>query len=311
MVTASRRKEGLETEESTWLSQGERGTVFAIWLTFRIATLIGRFCMRPIVTAIALWYRLFDRKAVNASREWLRRVHGMEPGFWAVYSHLRTFAQVTLDRAFLLSGKTKGLTFTRTGHENLPRQVRTGRGAVLLGAHLGSYEAMRAGGTDDHVRINILGYFENARHINALLERLNPGEAAKVIHLGKDAVGAAMKAQAAVERGEFIAILGDRVGLNDRTVRATFFGEEAEFAAGPFLLASLLRCPVYLVFGLYHEPNRYDLYCEPFAERLVIPRKDRERGLQEHAQRYAERLEEFCRRAPNNWFNFFDFWRRT
>ena len=296
---------------STWLSQGERGTVFVIWATFRLATLVGRRTMRPIVSFIALWYRLFDRKATGASRDWLRRVHGREPAFWEVYRHLRTFVQVTLDRVFLLLDETKGLEFTRTGHRNLSNQVATGRGAVLLGAHCGSYEAMRAGGVEDRVPINILGYFENARRINALLAKLNDEQAARVIHLGSDPVGAAMKARAAVERGEFIAILGDRVGLNDRTVKATFFGQEAEFPTGPFLLASILNCPVYMVFGLYHEPGRYDLYCEPFAERIVLPRKDREAGLQELVERYAQRLEAFCRRAPHNWFNFFDFWRRT
>ena len=310
MVTTSRHEE-VEEEQAEWLSQGERGTVFAIWFTFRLATFFGRTLMRPIVSIIALRYRLFDRKAVEASRGWLKRVHGREPGFWEIYRHLRTFVQVTLDRIFLAQDDSKGFVFSRTGPEHLTRQHASGRGGVLLGAHLGSYEAMRAGGSEDHVPIKILGFFENAKRINALLAKLSPDQAAQVIHIGEDPVSATVKAQGAIERGELVAIMGDRVGLNDKTVRATFFGEEAEFPAGPFLLASLLRCPVYMVFGLYSEPNRYDLFCEPFAERLEIPRKNRQEALEELVQRYANRLEDFCRRAPNNWFNFFDFWRRT
>lgn len=297
--------------DGTWLDQRERGTVFAIQLTFRLATLVGRRAMRPIVCSIALWYRLFDRSAVRASRAWLARVHGAPPGFWAVYRHLRTFVQVTLDRVFLITDRTRGLVFTRNGHDHLVRQLATGRGAVLLGAHVGSFEAMRAGGVADNIPIQILGYFANARRINALLQRLNPGQAANVIHLGEDPVGAVVRVKARVEQGSLVALLGDRVGLSERQVRARFFGEEADFPAGPFLMASLLGCPVYLVFGLYSEPNRYDLHCEPFAERLRIARKDREQGLCEVAQRYADRLEHFARRAPENWFNFFDFWRRA
>ena len=87
-----------------------------------------------------------------------------------------------------------------------------------------------------------------------------------------------------------------------------FFGEEAAFPTGPFLLASLLKCPVYLVFGLYHPPKRYDLYCELFAESLDLPRKTRAESLQREVQRYAQRLEDYCRKAPHNWFNYFDFW---
>lgn len=52
----------------------------------------------------------------------------------------------------------------------------------------------------------------------------------------------------------------------------------------------------------------YDLYCEPFAERVTLPRGDRQGALAEHVRRYAERLEHYVRKAPDNWFNFYDFW---
>jgi predicted LPLAT superfamily acyltransferase len=294
---------------STWLEQRERGTQLAIRGTCRLALLTGRRFMRPGVACIALWYRVFDRNAVRASREWLGRVHGRPARFWDVYRHLRAFVQVTLDRVYLLTGRTAGLDFTRTGNELLQRQLTTGRGAVLLGAHLGSFEAMRASGSLEGIPINILGYFRNAQRMNALLSALAPGQAARVIHLG-DPVGATVRAKACVDAGEFIAVMGDRVGLNERVVPARFHGEEALFPAGPFLLAALIGCPVYLVLGIYREPGGYELHCEPFSERLVLPRKDRERLLAAEVQRYAERLEDFSRSAPDNWFNFYDFWRK-
>jgi predicted LPLAT superfamily acyltransferase len=91
-------------------------------------------------------------------------------------------------------------------------------------------------------------------------------------------------------------------------VRAPFFGQDASFPAGPFLMASVLRCPVYLVFGIYRAPNHYDLHCERFAERVELPRKDRDEALRQWVRRYAERVEHYAREAPENWFNFFDFW---
>ena len=293
--------------KDTWLSQRERGTVFLIHATFRLATLFGRTLMRPLVFVIALFYRLTDRKAVRASRAWLQRVHGRPPSFWQVFRHIHTFAQVTVDRVFLVSGKTRALTFTRTGNEHIANQFASGRGAVLLGAHLGSFEAMRSGGDEDRVRINILGHFENARMINELLSRLDPERAAKVIHIGKDPVGQMARVHDRIEAGDFVALLGDRTGLNDKTVTATFFGRSARFPAGPFLLASLMRCPVYLTFGIYRPPNRYDLSCEPFAEDLHLPRKGRAQALQDVVQRYADRLEHHARSAPYNWINFYDF----
>jgi predicted LPLAT superfamily acyltransferase len=299
-----------QPKDDTWLSQGERGSVFAIAMAYRFATLLGRPFMRVIVSMIAMWYRLFDSKAVAASRDWLTRVHGTPPGFWAIYRHLRVFAQVTLDRVFLLTDKIEQMKFTRTGHEHISSALADGRGALLIGAHLGSYEAMRAGGMGDDVPIQILGYFENARLINALMNDLNPEQAANVIHLGKDPIGATIRAKGCIEEGHLVAILADRVGLNDKVVSADFFGEKADFPTGIFIMASALKCPVYLVFGLYSEPNEYNLYCEPFADSIALPRKDRQVHLQAIVQRYANRVEHFARKAPNNWFNFFDFWKQ-
>jgi predicted LPLAT superfamily acyltransferase len=299
------------TAPSSWLTQRERGTLFWITLSFRLAVLVGRRPMRLGVAAVALWYRLFDRAVVRASRDWLARVHGRRSGFRATYRHLRTFAQVTLDRAFLFSRHIDALRFTTTGDQLLRQQVRSGRGAVLLGAHLGSYEAMRAAAFVEDVPIHVVGYFRNAAMINALLQRLSPQSSERIIHLGDDPVGVMSRVRGRIDAGELVALLGDRVGLNERVVPASFFGAEAAFPAGPFLLASLLRCPVYLVFGLYFEPNHYDLHCERFADRIELPRRDRQQHLQTYVQRYAARLEDYCRRAPDNWFNFFDFWSRA
>ena len=44
------------------------------------------------------------------------------------------------------------------------------------------------------------------------------------------------------------------------------------------------------------------------SERLMLPRGAREEVLTREVARYARRLEDYCRKAPDNWFNFFDFW---
>ncbi len=296
-------------ERAAWLGTAERGTLLGIRVVFWMATVLGRAPTRVLVRLIALYYTLFDRPARTASRAWFRVVHGEEPTWGAVYRHILRFSQVTLDRIFLLRGRTSGFTVTRTGHHHLTEAIARGRGAVLLGAHLGSFEAMRAGADQDGVPLNILGHFKNARMINALFEQLDPGKAARVIHIEAGSVEFIFKVQERIDAGELVAVLGDRTGLNEKTVTVQFFGRPARFPVGPFMLAAVLKCPVFLTFGLYHEPNRYDLSCEPFADVVVLPRKQRQAHLEELVQRFATRLEDLCRRAPDNWFNFYDFWR--
>jgi predicted LPLAT superfamily acyltransferase len=297
------------TDGASWLSAGERGTLLGIRLVYWITTAFGRGPTRILVRIIAAYYTLFGGSVVQASRSWLTTVHQKPATLGMVYRHFVYFAQATIDRIFLLKGKIGGFSVTTTGKQNLFDLVAQRQGAVLLGAHLGSFEAMRADGERIKIPLNVLGHFANARMINTLFEQLNPGMAARVIHIEGNSVDFIFDVQSRVQAGEFVGTMGDRVGLNEKSVEVQFFGKPARFPTGPFVLASVLKCPVFLTFGLYREPNVYDLFCEPFAERLILPRRNRDAEVQAIVQRYASRLEEYCRRAPYNWFNFHDFWR--
>ena len=108
--------------------------------------------------------------------------------------------------------------------------------------------------------------------------------------------------------GALIAILGDRTQPGAKTVEVDFLGAKAQLPAGPYILAAMLRIPVYFTAGIYKGGNHYDLYCIPFAERVVLDRRDRLASIQRYAQQYADLMAEFARKAPDNWFNFYDFW---
>jgi len=306
----SKAQDAKPEDAVTWLNQGERGAIFGIRIAFFLATAFGRWPMRQFLRIVAFWYAIFDATARRASSTWLTRVYGRPARFSEVYQHILRFARVALDRVFLVRGRTGSIVVNRTGTHHLKALIDEGRGAILVGAHLGSFEAMRAAATT-HYPINIVGHFENARVINGLLEQLNPEKAAKVVHVGKDPVGFALKVRELLDNGEMVAILADRVGLNDKQVEVDFMGAPAAFPTGPFLLAATLKAPVYLVFGLYYEPNRYELHCEPFADPIVLPRGNRQGALKDVVQRYAQRVEEYARRAPDNWFNFYDFWKSS
>ncbi len=292
----------------SWLSVPERGTLWGLMAVFWMATVLGRAPVRLFVRFVALYYALFDRKVVQASRTWWTMVEGQRPSWWKVYGHIRRFSNVTLDRMFLLKGHSRSFVFSRDGHHHLFELTRKKQGAILLGAHLGSFEAMRLAGNREQHRINIVGNFSNAKMINELLDRLSPDNTAQVIHIGPGDVSFIFTIQEKVAAGELVAILGDRLAEHQPWVEVEFFGQPARFPIGPIQLAALLKCPIYLVFGLYREPNKYELSCEPFAERIVLPRKGRRAALADYVQRYARRLEDKARSAPDNWFNFYDIW---
>ncbi|HVR62827.1 MAG TPA: lipid A biosynthesis acyltransferase [Polyangia bacterium] len=289
-----------------WLQLAEKGSAAGLWLMLGICRLLGRRAARLLLPAIVFYFVVTSAVARRASRRYLRRM-GLPAGFRAVFAHCLRFAHVTLDRVFWTLGQTFRFDIQRTGSALLEGARRDGRGAVLIGAHLGSFEAMRAMAERCAHPLNVVGYFNNARLINGLLARFNRNLAVRVIPI-EPGVDFVLRLKERIEAGELVALLGDRAGLTDRTVEVDFLGGKAPFPTGPYMLAAMLGCPVFLTFGLYREPNRYQLFCEPFAERVTLGRRSRQADARAQAQRFAERLEHYCRLAPDNWFNFYDFW---
>lgn len=295
-------------ETRDWLSVPERGTLFGILAVVWTAVTLGRPAVRVLVSLVALYYVLRDSRVRAASRGWWLAVEGSPPSFSKIYGHVRRFANVTADRLFLLTDRTRSFVMTRDGNEYLKELESSRRGAILLGAHLGSFEAMRLGGIEDQLSINVVGNFRNARMINQLLDRMSDHNSARLIEAVPGDVGFVFDIQERLHAGEMVAILGDRVAKNQPSVTVEFFGRPARFPTGPFQLAAILKCPIYLTFGIFREPNLYELSCRPFAQRIELPRRNREAALRKYVQEYARALEEKARSAPDNWFNFYEFW---
>ena len=290
-----------------WTRVGEKGSRLGIWFVVWFCRIFGRTSTRLMLVPVVLYFVALAPVARRASRDYLRRM-GRPHALRDVYAHCLRFAHATLDRMFFVLGRTDLFRVTRTGSEHLTALGRERRGALLFGAHLGSFEAMLGVAERNALPLNIVGYFKNARLLNEVLQKLNPNAHARLIAV-EPGIDFVLKLKERIDAGELVALLADRVGLGERAVEVDLLGGRVSLPVGPYLLASILRCPIYLTFGLFTEPNRYDLYCEPFVERIELPRAGREAAARGYVQRFAERLEHFCRLAPDNWFNFYDYWR--
>jgi predicted LPLAT superfamily acyltransferase len=149
-------------------------------------------------------------------------------------------------------------------------------------------------------------HVDPAAKTSRVLRSVAPQLDARVIALGRPQ--SLLHVEECLARGEVVGILGDRVWSNERSLSCDFLGAPARFPLGPLLLAGLVRAPVILFFGLYRGGRRYEIRLEPFAESIELDRGNREASVEPWFRRYAERLEEHCRLAPYNWFNFYDYW---
>jgi predicted LPLAT superfamily acyltransferase len=297
----------LSDSRPEWLEQPERGSRLAMrllaWLTLKLGRPLTRLLLHPI----CLYFVLFSPRARRASLDYLRRVLGRRAGLRDVWRHYHAFASTVHDRIYLLAGRYDYFDVTLSAPPEVLALLRAGRGCILLGSHLGSFEILRARGFADRVPpVNVLMHLGNAGKINSVLDRLAPALAARVIPPGDPA--SLLRVRECLARGELVGMLGDRLWRNERSCSCAFLGARARFPLGPLLLAGLLEAPVVLFFGLYRGGRRYELRLEPFAETIPLVPGGRDAAVQPWVERYVARLEHHCRAAPYNWFNFYDFW---
>jgi predicted LPLAT superfamily acyltransferase len=293
--------------QKTWLDQQERGSLFWIKVILWIARKMGRVAGRLLLYPITAYFLLFSVKARNASRNYLARILDESVTWRHLFRHYHTFAATILDRVFFLTGELDRFEFNIEGAETIFEYLNKGQGVILLGAHFGSFEALRSFGMlARDLPVNILMYEQNSQKITSVLNALNPKIATSIINIG--APDALIKVKEKIEAGEFVGILGDRITHGDKTAPVTFLGDTAHLPWGPLLLASVTKAPVVLFFGAYRGGARYDIYFEPLAEQLNISRANRKQEMTLLLQKYADALERRCRAEPYNWFNFYDYW---
>ena len=292
-----------------WMRQQERSNLAILKLMVWISLTLGRSVGRVVLYGIATYYVLFAAHARRCSRDYLHRALGRWAEWGDGFRHVFSFASTIHDRIYLLNDRFDLFDIEVIGAEALHASLAEQPGALLIGAHLGSFEVLRAVGRGRAgLKVAMLMYEENARKINRTLEAINPAATEDIIALGR--MNSMLEARDKLDQGYLVGMLADRSLGDDATVDCDFLGEPAPFPVGPFRMAAMLRRPVFFMTGLYLGGNRYQIHFEPLADFSQTPRGEREAAMQAAQQRYADRLTHFCRLAPYNWFNFFDFWQK-
>jgi predicted LPLAT superfamily acyltransferase len=295
------------SEADRWVSLPERGTPRSLQLIAWVAVRLGRAIARLLLYPITLYFVITADAATRASYEFLRRARSRPVAWWHVFRHFHCFASTILDRFYLLRGEFTRFSVTIHGKNVVQQQMKSGKGAILLGSHLGSFEVLRALGVmAADFPLKVLMDTAHNQNITRFFDALNSTIAGTVI--APDRPDTLIRVRENLEAGCFIGTLGDRVFGADKTSRCQFLGAPATLPAGPVLLAAIMHCPVILFFGLYRGGNRYEIYFEHFADEITLDREHRADSIQSWMQKYAARLEYYARLAPYNWFNFYPFW---
>ncbi|MBJ4954504.1 glycosyltransferase [Salmonella enterica subsp. enterica serovar Goldcoast] len=305
-----------------WAQQQEVKGLWGMRLMLLVWRLLGRKAFSLLLYPVVGVYWLTASTARKASQSWISRVRAQlitrrmpVPSNLTSYQHFLRFGGAMLDKIASWRGELhigRDVVFAPGAEDTL--NVSDPRGKLLLASHLGDVEACRAlAQLQGSKTINALVFSDNAQRFKQIMEEMAPQAGLNLLPVNDIGPDTAILLKEKLDRGEWIAIVGDRIAVNTqrggewRVCWSRFMGQVAPFPQGPFILASILRCPVDLIFAL-RQQEKLHIHCEPFADPLLLPRATRQQALQNTVDRYAERLEHYALQSPLDWFNFFDFW---
>jgi predicted LPLAT superfamily acyltransferase len=262
-----------------------------------------------VLYGIAAYFFLFAPIARRHSRRYLRLALGRAPTARDRFRQILSFATTIHDRVYLINGRYDMFDISLEGEALMREHAAGGSGALLLGAHMGSFEVLHSlSRRQNGIHVAMAMYEENARKISGILAAINPNFVPDIVSLGQ--IDAMLNIAERLDRGAYVGVLGDRT-LGDEAVQpVTLLGERAYLPTGPMRAAAILRCPVFFMAGLYRGKNKYHVVFEKVADFSPASVGSRSLAVRAAIERYAAVLDRYCRTDPYNWFNFFDFWHR-
>lgn len=302
-------------KSSHWASMGESTFVAGVWFLYGVHRFFGRLPFRLCLYPVVFFYWLTRTPARRASLDYLRRMQAASgvfphnPNRRTSLRHFVCFAETLLDKTLAMAGHYPTGRLSFEGREAIADDLAARRGGVIITAHLGCLELLQATASlRPGLKINILVHTAHAQRFNRILNRLNPESHVQLLQVTEFSAPTAMMLAERVAAGEMIAIAGDRIPVTgDRILTLPFLGEPAAFPAGPYLMASLLACPVYLLACL-HDGDGYRARIHKLADQVHLPRADRVGAMTSYAAGFVAWLEDRLRESPLDWFNFYPFW---
>lgn len=293
---------------SGWLSQADRGNLLGLRLMLKLIRRPGgRAAAKLVIWFISSYFFCFSINSRRASKQFLQKARpATKHHFYHTLKHYHHYGMTIIDRAFMLTAPEQHLTFCIHGLEHLKQQ----QGYILLGSHLGSFEAMRSLAIYQAQVTEIKALMNTAfsSHFNRLAEELNPH--LKDLIIPSNGFHGLLQAQASLNKGGCVGILGDRSYPKERIYSCPFLGDRINLPLTPYYLASLTQVPIVTFFALYQGKSHYDIYIEPLISGIPNDRKTRLAIMQQTAMQFAQRLEHYARLSPYNWFNFYNIWQR-
>ena len=283
-----------------------KGTVLGYKIFIFFITKLGVRAAYGLLYFVALYYVFFAGKSTRSIYYYFRKrlEYPSLKSFLSIYKSYYVFGKTIIDKAAISSGLKSQFTHECDGVENITDLLNKQQGGIMISAHVGNFEIAEYFFEEIDTRSQISLVTTDAEHqnIKEYMEKVTVRSKVKFI-LVKDDMSHIFEINNALTNGELVCFTGDRYMKGQKVLTESLMGKEANFPAGPFLLASRLNVPVLFVYVMKETNTHYHLY----ARQAQVKNRDAQ-GL---LKKYTESVEWMLSKYPLQWFNYFDFWEKN
>jgi predicted LPLAT superfamily acyltransferase len=262
-----------------------------------------------ILAVVVPFYMLFARKGYRAIYRYFRAQWGYSPlrALGKTYRNHFVFGQCMLDRFAVYAGRRNFFKLKITGNEHFLELLDGDKGFVMVSSHVGNFELSGYLLRQDKKRINAMVFGGETKEV--MQQRL---QTFKMNNVAMFPVSADMShifvINEALQNGEVVSMPCDRNYGSAKSVTCNFLRGQAEFPLGAFALAVHFDVSVLTIFVMKETFSRYHIYVKPLQVSNVENLNKQEK-TQQLAAAYTKELENIVRHYPEQWFNFYDFWK--
>ncbi len=279
------------------------GHKFFVFIIKRFGIKFSYFILR----FVAAYYLFFSSKTSKPVLDFYRDTLKFSrlKSLIMLYQNYRILGQTLIDKTAMMAGIPINFTFNFDGEEALREMISQNKGGLLMSGHVGNWEAAGHLLKRLNTRINIVMYDGEDEQLKNYMDGITGEKTFNIIYVNKD-LSHIYKIIQALNQNEIVCIHADRFLPNNKTITCDFFNMPAKFPEGPFLIALKLKVPITYVYAFKESSTHYHFFS------TGIKYFDSKKGdsVQSIANDFAYSLQEMVKKYPEQWFNYYDFWKQ-
>jgi Predicted acyltransferase len=259
-----------------------------------------------ILLFVVPFYMLFARARYLAIYRYFRVQHEypVMKSFFRTYRNHFLFGQMMLDRFAVYAGQ-KNYKIDNPDNNLFLQMANASHGCVLASSHVGNPELCGYLLSQDTKRINSLIFGGEAKEVQKNRSMILDDNNVRLIPVLDD-MSHIFLINEALTDGEMISLPCDRSFGSGKTVECEFLNGKADFPVGAFVMALQFNVPVIALFVLKISTKTYRAH----VVSVPVPQEGNKREqINEMTRSFANILEGIVRKYPEQWFNFYNFWK--